>query len=148
MAQAAPRAYKRTHYRIPLAESFPVMFSDQMMIGEGRVTNLTVFGCTVECTTFPVLEGPFLLRLLLPDQHAALPIELAAVRWTEGKNMGLEFLRVEQAANLRLHFFVWDRLLECLSSLKQENSPELCDSSRSLQQKRLPPPATLHSRRE
>lgn len=128
MDKKAARAYKRTHYRIPLAETFPVMFSDHIMIGEGRVTNLTVFGCTVECATPPILEGPFLLRLLLPDEHAALPIELAAVRWAEGKNMGLEFIRVEQTANLRLHFFVWDCLLECLSSFKRQKSSAPCDS--------------------
>ena len=99
------------------------MFADTTTIGEGRVTNLTVFGCTIACATAPLQKGPLFLRLLLPDQRESLPIEMADVRWVKGKKMGLQFRSVERTANLRLHGFVWDRMLERLRSIKQQVSP-------------------------
>ncbi len=119
----AGRPYQREHYRLPLPVTYPVMFSDATTIGEGKVTNLTVFGCTIECATAPLNKSPLFLRLLLPDQRESLPIEMADVRWVKGKNMGLQFLSVERTANLRLHGFVWDRMLERLRSIKQQVSP-------------------------
>jgi len=126
--KTAPRAYHRIHRRIPLAATFPMLFTDNITIGEGLVTNLTPLGCTVECPTIVVTEGPLSVRLLLPDQHAALPIDCAAVRWAEGRTMGLEFIRVEPAANLRLHCFVWDLLLERIVSLVRGKSPIPCSA--------------------
>ena len=95
------------------------MFSDAATIGEGRVTNLTVFGCTIECAAAPLERSPLFLRLLLPDQRESLPIEMADVRWVKGKKMGLQFMSVERTANLRLHGFVWDRMLERLQAIKK-----------------------------
>ena len=117
------RPYQREHYRLPLPVTYPVMFSDATTIGEGKVTNLTVFGCTIECATAPLDKSLLHLRLLLPDQRESLPIEMADVRWVQGKNMGLQFKSVERTANLRLHGFVWDRMLERLRSIKQQVSP-------------------------
>lgn len=109
---AASPIYRRIQHRIPLAATFPILFTDHIAIGEGQITNLTPFGCMVECPTIVITEGPLSLRLLLPDRHAALPIDSAAVRWANGRTMGLELIRIEPAANLRLHCFVWDLILE------------------------------------
>ena len=117
------RPYQREHYRLALPVTYPVMFADTTTIGEGSVTNLTVFGCTIECATAPIQKGPLFLRLLLPDQRESLPIEMADVRWVKGKKMGLQFRSVERTANLRLLGFVWDRMLERLRSIKQQVSP-------------------------
>ena len=102
------------------------MFADSSTIGEGNVTNLTVFGCTIECVTVPLETSPLSLRLLLPDQRESLPIETADVRWVKGMKMGLQFKSVERTANLRLHGFVWDRMLERLRSIKQQVSSHPC----------------------
>lgn len=121
MEQAKP--YQREHYRLPLPVSYPVMFFDAATIGEGLVTNLSVFGCTIECSNTLPEQTTLLLRLILPDQKESLPIEQAEVRWVKGKQVGLRFGQLERAANLRLHLFVWDRMIERLQSLKQECSP-------------------------
>ncbi len=118
--------YQRVQYRIPLTATFPVLFTDHIAIGEGQVTNLTPFGCTVECPTIVMTEGPLSVRLLLPDQHAPLPIKIAAVRWADGRTMGLEFIRIEPAADLRLHCFVWDVILERIAGRVRETSPTPC----------------------
>ena len=113
------RPYQREHYRLPLPVSYPVMFSESATIGEGLVTNLSVFGCTIECSDTVPERTRLLLRLILPDQNESLPIQQAEVRWVKGKQVGLRFGQLERAANLRLHIFVWDRMLERLQALKQ-----------------------------
>jgi hypothetical protein len=95
------------------------MFSDAASIGEGKITNLSVFGCTMECSDGVPEKTPLLLRLILPDQKESLSIEQAEVRWVKGRQAGLRFSRLERAANLRLHIFVWDRMVERLQALKQ-----------------------------
>lgn len=98
------------------------MFSDTTTIGEGKVTNLSVFGCTIECTGAVPDQTTLLVRLLLPDQPESLPIEQAEVRWVKGNQVGLQFGKLERMADLRLHNFVWDRLLDRLQELTQENT--------------------------
>ena len=113
------RPYKREHYRLPLPTAYPAMFCDQATIGEGTVTNLTVFGCTIECAGVVPDNTTLLVRLLLPDRKESLAIEQAEVRWVKGNLVGLQFGRLERDADLRLHNFVWDRMLERLATLTQ-----------------------------
>ena len=113
------RLYLREHYRLPLSVTYPVMFSDAATIGEGKVTNLSVFGCTMECMGAVPNQTTLLVRLLLPDRKESLAIEQAEVRWIQGNRVGLQFGKLERAADLRLHTFVWDRMLERLHTLTQ-----------------------------
>ena len=46
-----PQTYLRKHYRLPV--TYPVMFAAPKTIGEGTITNLSVFGCTIECVSIP-----------------------------------------------------------------------------------------------
>lgn len=121
----ASRTYRREHYRVPLPITYPVMFSDNAMIGEGRVTNLSVFGCTIECRNVVPEQTTLLLRLILPDQKDSLPIEQAEVRWVRGRQVGLRFDQLEREANLRLHMFVWDRMFERLQRLNEQGALSL-----------------------
>lgn len=116
----ATRTYQRHHYRVPLAVQYPVMFSDAEMIAEGKVVNLTVFGCTIECTDTVPEKTTLQVRLILPDQTQSLPVDEAEVRWVQGNRIGLQFHKVERAADFRLHGFVWDRMLERLRTIAQE----------------------------
>lgn len=120
MEQTKP--YKREHYRLPLPTTYPVMFAGATAIGEGTLTNLSVLGCTIECATVPPYATHLLLRLILPDQQESLPIDEAEVRWMDERRIGVKFKKVERAANLRLHGFVWDRMLERLQAIKQERA--------------------------
>jgi len=113
------RPYIREHYRLPLPVTYPVMFSGAATIGEGKMMNLSVFGCEIECAGSVPETTTVLMRLLLPDQDESLPIEQARVRWINGNRVGIQFGKVDRAANLRLHLFVWDRMLERLQALKQ-----------------------------
>jgi hypothetical protein len=115
------RAHTREHYR--LAVTYPAMFSDRSSIGEGTVTNLSVFGCMLECPGGLPENTHLHIRLILPDEQASLPIQQAEVRWVRGTLVGLQFHQLERKANLRLHGFVWDRMLERLQLIKHQVSP-------------------------
>ena len=121
-----PQPYQRHHYRVPLSTQYPVMFSDTAVVGEGRVTNLTVFGCAIECTGAVPERTTLVLRLILPDHTQSLPIEHAEVRWIDGNRMGIQFSSLERTAELRLHSFVWDRMLERLRTLAQDGLSTGC----------------------
>lgn len=104
------RNYHREHYRLPV--TYAVLFSDKAQVGEGKVTNLSVFGCTIETDTPLPPEQSIAMRLILPDKTESLPIDVAEVRWVKDNQVGVKFVQVERAANVRLHGFVWDRMLE------------------------------------
>lgn len=112
------RPYVREHYRLDV--SYPAMFSDTSTIGEAKVTNLSVFGCTLECEQDMPEQANLHVRLILPDDRESLPIDVAQVRWVKGKQLGLHFRQLERKANLRLHGFVWDRMLERLQAIKEQ----------------------------
>jgi hypothetical protein len=111
------RSYQREHYRLDV--SYPAMFSDRLTIGEAKVTSLSVVGCTLECERDVPEQADLHVRLILPDDRESLPIDVAQVRWVKGKRLGLQFHQLERQANLRLHGFVWDRMLERLQALKK-----------------------------
>ena len=112
------RAYHRSLYRLPVI--YPAMYSVVLMVGEGTITNLSPVGCTIETDQPLPADHDVALRLLLPDQQESLPIELAHIRWVNGKQAGIEFVQVERTANLRLHSFVWDRMVQRIHSIQQQ----------------------------
>lgn len=114
------RPYLRHHYRVLLPAPYPVMFSGTHMIAEGTVLNLTVFGCAIACAENLPAGTELRVRLILPDQAYSLPVEEAEVRWVQGNRMGLQFHKVERAADFRLHGFVWDRMVERFRTIVQE----------------------------
>ncbi|MGE0468660.1 MAG: PilZ domain-containing protein [Nitrospira sp.] len=112
--------YQRHHYRVLLPVPYPVMFSNAQTIAEGKVMNLTVFGCAIECDDTPPKQTTLRVRLILPDHTQSLPVEEAEVRWVQGNRMGLQFHKVERAADFRLHGFVWDRMVERFRTIVQD----------------------------
>ena len=112
------RPYHRGLYRLPL--DYPAMYCVTSTVGEGKISNLSAVGCSIE-TDEPLSQSQQVaLRLLLPDKAESLPIEAAEVRWTNGTRAGVEFIQVERQANLRLHTFVWDKMVERIQSLQQQ----------------------------
>ncbi len=114
------RPYHRGLYRLPV--TYPAMYCAVSTVGEGTITNLSAVGCTIE-TDEPLPEDHRVaLRLLLPDQRESLPIDEAQVRWVKGTRAGVEFLHVQREANLRLHGFVWDKMIERIQNIQQQRS--------------------------
>jgi hypothetical protein len=114
------RPYHRGLYRLPL--TYPAMYCAMSTVGEGTITNLSAVGCTIQ-TDQPLSENQHVaLRLILPDQRESLPIEAAKIRWVNGLEAGLEFIQVERTANLRLHSFVWDKMIERIQIIQQQRA--------------------------
>ena len=114
------RPYHRGLYRLPL--TYPAMYCVMSTVGEGKITNLSAMGCSIE-TDEPLNQDQHVaLRLILPDNSESLPINTAEVKWVQGTRAGMEFIDVEQRANLRLHSFVWDKMIERIQTLQQQRT--------------------------
>ena len=99
-----------------------VMFAGESGVGEGRIVNLSLPGCLLECSK-KFHSGEYIqLRLFLPDLQAPLQVTLAAVRWVDGSRVGLEFIRTSQDEQRRLECVVQDRLNQGAASLWNERA--------------------------
>ncbi len=75
-------------------------------MGQGTVRDVSMGGWKVN-TDQPVQRGHyFALRVLLPDQAGPMKVDLVAVRWSSGREFGLEFLRMQPEEQARLRRFV------------------------------------------
>jgi hypothetical protein len=91
-----PRYHRRMHMKIP------VIFTIGSRVGEGRVLDLTVPGCLIE-SPMSVKQGDYLhLKLLLPGLTSPFVVALAAVRWTDGSQFGVEFIKMAEKAQRQL----------------------------------------------
>ena len=114
------RPYHRGLYRLAL--TYPAMYCVTSTVGEGKITNLSAVGCSIETDEPLFKDQQVALRLLLPDKAESLPIDTADVKWVNGTLAGVEFIQVEREANLRLHTFVWDKMIERIQSLQQQRA--------------------------
>ena len=114
------RQYHRGLYRLPLM--YPAMYCVTSTVGEGKITNLSAMGCLIETDAPLFTNQQVALRLLLPDQAESLPIDAAEVKWVKGVQAGVEFVQVEREANLRLHSFVSDKMIERIQLMQQQRA--------------------------
>lgn len=90
------RYCERVHTR------FPVVFAGEAYVGEGTVLNVSVPGCAVHSRK-RVEPGSYLeMRMLVPDAAAPLRVELAKVRWCDGRRFGVEFIQMLGEDQVRL----------------------------------------------
>lgn len=72
----------------------PVVFAGEAYVGEGTVLNVSVPGCAIHSRK-RVQPGSYLeMRILVPDATSPLRVGLAKVRWCEGRQFGVEFIRM------------------------------------------------------
>ena len=58
---------------------------------EGRVLDVSLPGCLIECVHALHVGDYVQLRLFFADQARPMDVSLAAVRWIDGKKIGVEF---------------------------------------------------------
>jgi hypothetical protein len=114
------KPYRRGLYRLSLAH--PAMYCVTSTVGEGTITNLSAMGCSIETDEPLFTDQQLALRLLLPDRPDSLPIAVGRVKWVKDRTAGVEFIQVEREANLRLHSFVWDKMIERIQVLQQQRA--------------------------
>ncbi|MGH7236330.1 MAG: PilZ domain-containing protein [Nitrospiraceae bacterium] len=84
----------------------PVSLSSSGVAGGGLVSGLSARGCTVVSDELIQTGTSLALHIQLPDQYAPLKVDLAEVRWAQGREFGLEFVRLRLEEKTRLHRFL------------------------------------------
>lgn len=84
----------------------PVVLTAQDLRARGTVFNLSVWGCAVASTSRVPSGSRLVLHLVIPHQPTPLPVELARVRWTNGRKFGLEFLNMPRETRAQLRQFL------------------------------------------
>jgi len=123
-AMMPTRQYSRTYHRFPLF--YPVIFGGAPFVGEGILTNLSLMGCSIMSDREVLCGSDVRMSLLLPSQKPALSIELGTIKWVQGHEFGVEFLRLPLEARERLNSTLRMELIELLKTRSnRRKSPEL-----------------------
>jgi hypothetical protein len=110
----APRHYSRTYHRFPLY--CPVIFGGGPFVGEGFLTNLSLMGCSIMCDRGVLCGSDVRVSVLLPNQRPALSIDLGTIKWVQGHQFGVEFLRLPLEAQQRLNSTLRIELIHLLQT--------------------------------
>jgi hypothetical protein len=110
----APLRYSRTYHRFPLF--YPVIFGGAPFVGEGILSNLSLMGCSVMCDREVLCGSDVRVSVLLPHQTSALSIDLGTIKWVQGCQFGVEFLRLPLEVRQRLNRMLRIELIEFLKA--------------------------------
>ncbi|MFQ5931665.1 MAG: PilZ domain-containing protein [Nitrospiraceae bacterium] len=88
------------------AVQLPVSFNGDGGAGKGTVFNLSMDGCRIGSDDAVKPNSYLELHIEIPNCAVPMTIELAAVRWSDGQQFGLEFIRVNAEAQERLRTLV------------------------------------------
>lgn len=95
----------KPRYSARKATTCKVTLSCGARVAEGTVTDLTVPGCQLE-TVFPLEPGQSVQLRVHLDTQRPMRIDLGVVRWANDGKAGIEFIRMAEADQLRLRFYV------------------------------------------
>ncbi len=112
------RTYKRFLFDAPL------IVGGKSFVCEGKLRNLSMYGCSMICDRELPLGSPVRVSLLLSDQTSALPINLGRVTWVQGLECGVEFVEVPHPSRLRLNRALRQALIQSLNRHKNRELPE------------------------
>jgi len=87
--------------------------------GEGRILDLSIEGCRIECAHRLPVNTYLSLRLLISPKELPILVDLAAVRWTHGTACGIHFLSLQPSHTARLRTF-----LASATPQKQPSTPD------------------------
>ena len=120
----ASLSYSRIYPRYQL--HYPIIFGGAPFVGEGILTNLSFSGCSVLCDREVQCGSHVRVSVLLPDQVQALTIELGTIKWVQGHQFGVEFVRLPDETRQRLNRRLRTELIHLLKTRFGRNDvPEL-----------------------
>ncbi|HKW85582.1 MAG TPA: PilZ domain-containing protein [Nitrospiraceae bacterium] len=98
----------RAHPRIPV--DLPVFFAtpDSAGIGvkKGSMYNLSLRGCAVTSVATVEVGTDIALFIQVPDEVITIKVDQATVRWAHLGEFGMEFLRLRDEEQQRLHLLL------------------------------------------
>jgi len=83
-----------------------IIVATGVQTGEGRVLNLSKYGCLVESPLHIKAGDHLQLRLFLPESDQSVCASLAVVRWVQATLFGIEFLTIDEKYRSRLNQFI------------------------------------------
>ena len=95
----------KTRYSARKATTCKVTLSSGARVGEGSVLDCSVPGCLIE-TGFSLEPGQSVQLRVYLDAKRPLRIDLGVVRWAKHGKAGIEFIRMAEADQIRLRFYV------------------------------------------
>jgi hypothetical protein len=117
----------KIRYNERILTEFPVIFAGDSFVAEGTVDNVSVPGCAIVSSKI-VQPGAYLeMKVLMPDDGPSLRVDLAKIRWRNGRRFGVEFIRMPGVDQVRLGRLI-KRHRELTSSARLANSPMLHSS--------------------
>ena len=97
---AVPHQEKRAQPRF--TAQFRSTFSGGQREGQGKTLDLSDGGCRIETDQPVVVGATFECRVYVPGFSWPLRINLAQVRWVQGKTFGLQFIDVQPEEQAKL----------------------------------------------
>jgi len=109
-APASSSAQPHQAFRVRSAPRFTlncrILFCAGQFEGKGTVCDLSKNGCKISSEILVERGMELALSLMLPDHPWPLRVDNAVVRWTRGKEFGLEFITLAPAHEERLLHFL------------------------------------------
>ncbi|MBI4000899.1 MAG: PilZ domain-containing protein [Nitrospira defluvii] len=91
--------HQKVYYQVSLSTT-------SAAAGEGKLVDLSVEGCRMECARELSVNTYLSLRLLLASEEPPILVDLAAVRWVRDKECGIHFLSIQPLQANRLKIFL------------------------------------------
>jgi hypothetical protein len=118
---AATKGVMKIRYNERVLAEFPVIFAGDSFVGEGTVHNVSVPGCAI-ISNKAVEPGTYLeMKVLLPDDAPSLRVEVAKIRWCDGRRFGVEFIKMPGTDQVRLGRLI-KRCREVASSARLQHA--------------------------
>ncbi len=89
-----------------VATRFEVGLLGDLVDGTGCLVDLSTTGCRLQSSEGMKPNGHIHLFLRPPHANVPVKVERAAIRWVNGQEVGLEFVRVHPEQQKRLHNLV------------------------------------------
>jgi PilZ domain len=100
----------KARYKERIRLKATVNFTNGSRTGEGRVLDLTSPGCLIE-SSITFQKGQSLqLKISLPGHKLPLMVKLGVVRWTNGKQFGVEFIKMDESHRIALNRYMAEHL--------------------------------------
>jgi hypothetical protein len=99
---------ERKHVRFAVQR--PVSFRGDLQSGNGTILNISRQGCAIISNTAAEAEAYLQRTVQLIAEEDPVKVDLAAVRWSNAKRFGVEFIKMHHDVGERLKQFV--KLLE------------------------------------
>lgn len=96
-------AYRATH-RVPI--HCPVVLQGEAGVDEGTVLDLADQGASIRSSAIVKPDEHVRLNVLLPDCKPSLKVLVAAVRWVQRGQMGVEFIAIPNVDRQRLRQYL------------------------------------------